>query len=248
MTWARCVSFLITLTTTLSLVGCDAKAPVNTARVPAESIAGPGVVRGQVIITNPPPPLPAIKNEPCCEGAPPTVPDESVIVNSNNTLRNAVVFIQGGPKTDGANLPKAQLDQVFCRYTPHVVGVVVGQTLNIKSSDPVVHNVHFKSAFAGDSNYWMKSAGESVDVTFKQAEFLRTGCDVHPWMSAFICVLDTPLFAITGDTGEFEIKNIPPGEYKLVAWHERFGKVEKALKIVDAAPIELDLTFAPPGN
>ncbi len=249
MMLSRCASFLILWATALSLIACDSKPPASTARVPAESITGSGVVRGKVIITDPPPTLAALKNEPCCEGAPATVPDESVIVNPNNTLANSVVFIQGGPKADGANLPKAQLDQVFCRYTPHVVGVVVGQTLNIKSSDPVVHNVHFKSAFAGDSNYWMKSAGESVDVIFKQSEFLRTGCDVHPWMSAYICVLDTPLFAITGTTGEFKIKNIPVGEYKLVAWHERFGKIEKPLKIVEGGgEIELDLTFAPPGN
>ncbi len=231
----------------LSHLACDTKTPVNNAqRVPAASVTGPGVVRGRILITNPPAPLPAIKNEPCCEGAPATVPDESLIVNPNGTLANAVVFIQGGPKTDGSALPKAQLDQVFCRYTPHVIGVVVGQQMNIKSSDPTVHNVHYKSSFNGDRNHWMKSAGESVDVTFSAAEFIRTGCDVHPWMSAYICVLENPLFNVTTETGTFEIKNIPAGEYKLVVWHERMGKIEKAITITDAKPLDIDLTYAPP--
>ncbi len=229
-------------------IGCDTRPPPSSARVPADSITGPGVVKGKVIITTPPPPLPPLKNEPCCEGAPATLPDESVVVNANGTLANAVVFVQGGPKADGSALPAAKLDQVYCRYVPHVVGVVVGQTLNIKSSDPTIHNVHYKSTFDGDSNYWMKSAGESVDVTFRMPEFLRTGCDVHPWMSAYICVLDSPLFHITGEAGEFQIANIPPGEYKLVVWHERFGKVERPLSIKDDTPVEIDLTFAPPSK
>jgi len=231
----------------LMAISCDSKSSTSSsAPVPAKSITGPGVVKGKVIITAPPPPLPALKNEPCCDGAPATVPDESVIVNSNGTLANALVYIQGGPKADGADLPTAQLDQVFCRYTPHVIGVVVGQKLNIKSSDATVHNVHYKSTFQGDVNHWMKEKGQSVDVTFKMPEVLKTVCDVHSWMSAYICVLDTPLFSITGDTGTFEISNIPAGEYKLVVWHERFGKMEKPLSIKDASPVEIDLTFAPP--
>lgn len=218
----------------------------QTPRVPAKSINGPGIVQGRVFIQNPPPLLPPLKNEPCCEGAPATVPDESMVLNDNGTLANVVVFIEGGPKADGSDLDKALLDQVYCRYVPHVIGVVVGQTLNIRSSDPIVHNVHFKSAFTGDSNYWMKSAGESVDVVFKMPEFLKTGCDVHPWMNAYICVLDTPLFSITGSEGRFNISGIPAGKYKLVAWHERFGKLEQPLEIKDDTPIWVDLTFTPP--
>lgn len=214
-------------------------------RVPAKSISGPGVAQGKVMIKDPPAPLPPLKNEPCCEGAPATVPDESIVVNDNGTLANVVVFIQGGPKAEGSDLDAAKLDQVFCRYTPHVIGVVVGQTLNIKSSDPTVHNVHYKSTFGGDSNYWMKNAGESVDVKFKMPEFIRTGCDVHPWMNATICVLDNPLFAITGSDGTFKIPNLPTGSYKLVAWHERFGKMEQPLEIKDEAPVTVDFTFAP---
>jgi plastocyanin len=218
------------------------------ARVPAKSITGPGVVEGKVHIKDPPAPLPPLKNDPCCEGAPATVPDESMVLNDNGTLANVVVYIQGGPKADGSDLETALLDQVYCRYTPHVVGVVVGQKLNIKSSDPIVHNVHYKSTFTGDSNYWMKSAGESIDVTFKMPEFIKTGCDVHPWMNAYICVLDTPLFAITGSDGSFRIPNIPTGTYKLVAWHERFGKLESPLEIKDGTPVTTDFTFAPPAR
>lgn len=229
-------------------LSCGPSQPKSAGgRVPSKSVTGPGVVEGKVSITNAPPLLPPLKNEPCCEGAPATVPDESVVVNENGTLANVLVYVQGGPKADGSDMETALLDQKFCRYTPHVIGVAVGQKLNIKSSDPTTHNVHYKSTF-GDANYWMKSAGESVDVTFKMPEFIKTGCDVHPWMNAYICVLDNHLFQVTGPEGTFKIPNLPTGTYKLVAWHERFGKIEKPLEIKDGTPVSIDFTFAPPAK
>lgn len=231
----------------LASLACDrAPSASNAPRVPAESIKGPGVVRGKVIFGATPPAPKTLKNEPCCEGAPATVPDETVVVNPDGTLANVVVFLQGGQRADGKSLPPAQLDQVFCRYTPHVIGVVVGQTLHIKSSDPVPHNVHYDSAFGKAINVTMMTAGEGVDVSFTASENIKTRCDVHPWMSAWICVMDTPLYAITRESGTFEIPNVPAGEYKLVAWHEQYGRRETSITVKDAAPVQYDFTFGPP--
>lgn len=231
----------------LACFACDrAPSPSNAPRVPAESIQGPGVVRGKVIFGATPPAPKTLKNEPCCDGAPPTVPDESVVINADGTLANTVVYLQGGARADGKSLSPVVLDQVYCRYTPHVVGVVVGQTLHVKSSDPIPHNVHYDSAFGKAVNVTLMDAKDTMNVTFTAPENIKTRCDVHPWMSAWICVMDTPLFSITRDAGTFEITNVPPGEYKLVAWHELFGRRETTITVTDGTPVQHDFTFAPP--
>jgi len=229
------------------LPACDRSPPPDaTPRVPAESITGPGSVSGVVYFKGPVREQKVIRNEPCCPGAPPTLFDESIIVNANATLRNVVVTLEGGPKTDGKNLPPAELDQVFCQYVPHVLGVVVGQTLTIKSSDATTHNVHIKRNAGGDKNFWMDKAGQSTTTTFTAVDIAKTVCDVHPWMSAFIYVHDNTFFAVTDDSGAFTLQGIPPGKYTLVAWHEIFGRLEQSIDVTSDKPESLDFTYAPP--
>ncbi|MBC7783673.1 MAG: TonB-dependent receptor [Burkholderiales bacterium] len=237
------------LTALLLLGACDGSDDAPTGpRVDAASIQGPGVVRGKIIFNGTPPPMTPLANTPCCEGAPPTVPDESVVVNPNGTLANTVVYLSGGPLADGRSLPPARLDQKFCRYVPHVVGVVVGQTLQVSSSDATLHNVHYSSKYAGDQNKWTQPGSQSFDTSFTRSEFIQTRCDIHPWMSAYIVVTDTPLYAITTETGAYEIPNIPVGDYTLVAWHERYGKLERPITVKDGSPIAADFSYAPPSR
>lgn len=235
--------------TAVVAVGCDQAPPLDpTPRVPATSISGPGVVRGIVRFNGPKPPEKRLRNEPCCAGAPSTLLDETVVLGPENTLANVVVSIEGGPKATGDDLPPVLLDQVFCQYTPHVVGVVVGQTLTIRSSDPTTHNVNIRSRFGQTRNFWMQRVGESSKTSFTHPEVVSSGCDIHPWMRAYIAILDNPLFAITGMDGAFEIANIPPGEYKLVTWHELYGRLEQPLVIpADAdAPVTINFVYQPP--
>ncbi len=231
-------------------LGCDQSSTATSSgeKVPAGSIKGPGVVKGKIVFKGTAPVLPALKNEPCCDGAPATLKDESVIVNSNGTLANVVVYIQGGPKADGKDLPSAKLDQKFCQYIPHVVPVVTGQNLHITSSDPTIHNVHYTGTFVGDQNKWIKTPSEFIDVSFSKPEPIVTKCDVHNWMKAYIFVVDTPLHAITGEDGSFNIANIPAGDYTLSAWHERYGRKDTKISVKDGTPLELDVTFEPPAQ
>ena len=126
--------------------------------------------------------------------------------------------------------------------------MVVGQELTIRSSDPTTHNVNIRSQHGPDQNFWMQRAGESSTTRFNRAEVVRSGCDVHPWMSAYIAVLDNPLFSITQSEGSFEIRNVPAGQYTLVAWHERYGRLTQPVAIAPDAtsPISLDFTYQPP--
>lgn len=247
----RSLASLTFLIAAASIIGCDIAPPPDvTPRVPASSVAGPGVVRGAVKFNGTPPPEKVLRNEPCCTGAPPTLRDETVTLGQNGALANVVVSIEGGPRTTGVDLPPALLDQVFCQYQPHVIGIVVGQSITLRSSDPTTHNVNIRSKYGADRNFWMQRAGESSKTSFDHPEVVKSVCDVHPWMSAYIAVLDNPLFAVTTTAGTFEIKNIPPGEYKLVAWHELYGRIEKPLKIAadQHEPITVDFTYQPPAG
>jgi hypothetical protein len=180
--------------------------------------------------------------EKCCQGEPPIV-EQSVVVNSNNTLRNVFIYLEDAPKTDGSGLDPALLDQERCSYTPHALGIQTNQLLRIRSSDPTMHNVHYTPDKNNARNLSMTQSGQEVPVSFPAAEFIRMKCDVHPWMSAWVGVFDNPFFAVTHHEGSFEIKGIPNGKYKLVAWHELYGRKEQSVTIADNKPIEINFSF-----
>jgi hypothetical protein len=224
----------------LGVVGCDqASGTGASSGTLPRTIPGEGIIRGVVSFTGTPPPMRTFTaTEKCCQGDPPIV-EESVVVNSNQTLRNVFVFLEGAPKTDGSELPPALLDQVRCSYVPHVLGVQVGQLLRVRSSDPTMHNVHYTPDKNNSRNLSMTQSGQEVPVSFTAAEFIRMKCDVHPWMTAWVGVFDNPFFAVTQHQGTFEIKGIPNGTYKLVAWHELYGRREKTVTVVDEQPMEV---------
>lgn len=229
-----------------TLLGCSkASTEYDVPRVSANTVSGNGTIVGKVMFDAPRPERKVIKNQPCTPTAPKELLEESAIVNENGTLKNAVVYIKNGPKTHGKDLAPARLDQNDCQYVPHVVGLVVGQPLTLHSSDTTPHNIHYQSAFSGNHNFLTTGADESIQTSFKGPEFVRTTCDIHPWMNAQIAVMDNPFFAITGDDGTFEIKNIPDGQYILAVWHERYGPQEKPVEI-KGGKVEETFTYSAP--
>jgi plastocyanin len=225
--------------------GCDpdTHAGQSRAALPA-AIPGSGVISGSVAFIGVPPVMKpiSISGERCCEGEPQLF-EETVIVNPNNTLRNVLVYLEDAPATDGTAQPAALLDQVRCRYTPHVLAVQVGQTLRVRSSDPTMHNVHYMPQRNRARNLAMTAAGHEVDVRFDHPEFIRMKCDVHPWMTAWVGVFENPWYSVTGEDGSFEIKGVPAGKYKLIAWHELYGRREQQVSVADDATIESHFVF-----
>ena len=117
-----------------------------------------------------------------------------------------------------------EMDQKACVFIPRVLGAQVGQPLKFLNSDPMAHNVH---GFAQKAKPWnislsVKGTSRSVKVD-KPESMIEIKCDIHPWMRAYVGVFDHPYFALSGADGSFTLKNVPPGEYTVEAWHERFG-------------------------
>jgi plastocyanin len=232
------------------LIGCDndvSSAKRSDAVPPRVQVrTGKGVVRGTVKFDGVPAKMATIANQPCHAGAP-EIEEETVIVGDGGTMMNVLVYVEGAGAGDGSKRDPAVLDQVHCRYVPHVVGVQVGQTLNVRSSDDTMHNVHYKPDRNAPGNLTMSRTGAEKQVTFAAAEFIRVKCDVHPWMTAYVGVFDTPFFAATGVDGKFEINGLPKGEYTLVAWHELYGRQQQPLTVADeTTPVEASFRYKAP--
>jgi plastocyanin len=223
--------------------GCE-KAPASKPPVSATPVLGDGVIEGRVTFVGTPPELKPIDNSICHPGANP-ITEESIVV-TNGGLENTFVYLEGGPRFAGAGRDAALLDQKDCRYVPHVLGLQIGQSLQIRSSDPTIHNVHFMPDNNASGNFGMTQAGEEKTVTFDNADIIRFKCDVHPWMTAYVGVFDNPFFAVSAKDGTFKIDKVPDGSYKLVAWQEMLGTIKRDVVLKDGKPIEVNFEFKPP--
>jgi plastocyanin len=236
------LKFQISLILCVLLSGCgdrsEAKAPPRP-----QPMYGSGVIRGKVTFNGPVPEVTPHRNSPCCEGAPETVPDETVMVNDKKELANVLVYLANAPASDGSQQQPAVLDQKLCQYVPHVLAVQVGQKLRITSSDPAPHNVHYNPSRNASANLVLTSPGQEKVVTFEQPEIIATRCDVHPWMSAHLGVMDSPFFAVTKEDGSFVIEKVPSGQYTLRAWHERFANLEQPVTVGQSGEVEAKFEY-----
>jgi plastocyanin len=196
-----------------------------------------------------PPVMAEIPNQPCHAGATP-IREETVVADEQGRLANVVVFLVEAPKaaSDAPTPPAVELDQVNCRYTPHVLALRTGQVLRVKTSDPALHNVHTMNSVNPAKNFGMVPGAKPKDVTFDQPEAFTVRCDVHHWMNAKVHVFPHGHFAVTGPDGSFALADVPAGQYTLVFRHELFGDVERTVEVADEQTLTQDATYEKPGT
>jgi plastocyanin len=124
------------------------------------------------------------------------------------------------------------IDQHGCMYEPHVIGIVAGQNIEVKNSDPINHNIHPQPSVNTEWNE-SQSPGEPPKMkTFARQEIMMpVKCNVHPWMRSYINVVSHPFFAVTGDDGTFTIKGLPPGTYTIEMRHEKYPAQEQQVTV-----------------
>ena len=180
------------------------------------------------------------------KGAAPT--EEVVVAGPANALANVFVYVKSGlPANAKYQAPSAPvvLDQDGCHYKPHVFGVMVGQGVEIRNSDPVLHNIKAVAKKNRPFNVSQPTAGMKTTRTFSAPEVMvNLECNVHGWMHAYAGVRPDPFYAVSGPDGSFTIKGLPPGTYEIEAWHEKFGTQTATVTIAGTESKTANLTFA----
>jgi plastocyanin len=149
--------------------------------------------------------------------------DQTLLVDDKGGVANVVLLVS--VKDAKVTVPDAPfvLDQAKCRYEPHVAVVPVGTTVEYHNSDKVAHNVHTYPK-KNDAMNPTIPPGAKESQKLEKADEIRIGCDIHPWMSSYLIVTDTPFYAVSGADGSFSIAGLPEGTHKVEYWHEKLGK------------------------
>ena len=155
------------------------------------------------------------------------------LVGKAGGLENVFVYVKAGAK--GPSTPPAEMpliDQVGCLYEPYVSGVMVNQKFKVRNSDPFLHNIHATPKINKEFNNAQPNQGQVNEKVFTDVEVMvRMKCDVHPWMFAYVGVVDNPYFAVTDKDGNFKISNLPPGKYTVEAFHLKAGAATQEITV-----------------
>lgn len=224
--------------------------PPDAKRVDASKT---GSVTGRVRFEGEPPANAAIKMaaDPVCINANKDGATLETYAVRNGGLDNVFVYVKDGLGSYYFDTPTepAKLDQNGCRYTPHVLGVRVGQPIEITNSDNTLHNVHSLPDTQKGFNFGQSFAGQKNIKQFDRPEVMVAfKCDVHSWMSAYVGVLPHPYFGVTSNGGEFALKDLPAGTYTIEAWHEKLGTQTERVTIGEKETKEISFTFKAPAT
>lgn len=168
------------------------------------------------------------------------------IMVSGGKLQNVFVYVKSGLPEANFEVPTAEvaLDQKGCIYVPRVLGIQVGQSLKVINSDQTNHNVHPVPKVNREWNEsQLKGQAPIIKKFVKQEVLIPVKCNMHSWMLAHIAVLSHPFYAVSGADGSFSIKGLPPGEYEIEAWHEKFGAKTLKIKVAEKADAKADFSF-----
>lgn len=196
--------------------------PALAAGYEAVEVKDGGTVAGTVKFVGTPPKLPPIavkKNQDLCGNS---VPSEALTLGADRGVRYTVVWIEGiakGKKIDGKDVV---LDNNQCRFVSHVQAVTASAPAKIRNSDPVLHNTHGFVEKKTVFNLALPNKDQIIDITrrLKEPGVVDVKCDAHSHMHGWIVVRPDPYVAVTDENGAFQIRDVPPGTYKVVAWHE----------------------------
>lgn len=221
-----------------------------TAASAALQLASAAEISGKVSLKGTPPPEVTIQFDAICG----KLHDQPVttrhyVVAPDGGLANVFVYLKEVPggKTYTPPDKKPELDQINCLYEPYVLGVMCNQKFIIKNSDALMHNVHATPKVAGNKefNVGQPVQGMTIEKSFPNREVLvRFKCDVHPWMFAYMGVMDHPYYAVTDKDGKFKLPgDLPAGKYTVVAYHLKAGEVSQEITVGEGDKKEVNFTL-----
>ena len=211
-------------------------------------LTGSSFASGRVILRGTPPPEKTVTLDATC-GTLRTTPltTRHYVVSSDGGLANTFVYIKTGAPAGGTSGAAPILDQLGCEYQPYMIGVRTGQVFTVKNSEAILHNVHALPKVPGnrEKNVAQPVKGMMSSFSFPNAEvFVQFKCDVHPWMFAYVGVVDHPWFSITDQNGNFSLPaGLPPGQYTLAATHLKAGEILQQINVTETGVEPVTFTF-----
>jgi plastocyanin len=212
--------------------------PAGVSAVPATGSAGAGRVEGTVTLNSriaTPPMKVALypdANRAGRKAKPPSAADE---------LGNVVVYVERVPDGAAVDEPAGpfRIEQRDLGFHPHVLPVVKGATVEFPNRDVLFHNV-FSLSKSASFDLGRYPSGASKSVRFDEPGIVKVFCHIHSDMSAVVVVLDNAFFASPDADGRFVIDGLPPGDYRVAAWHERARRVVKSVRVDTGSSASLD--------
>ncbi len=200
------------------------------------SVAHGGTIKGTVKWSGPEPHLstfPITKDPQICDPDSHKVRDlERLVIGPEGGVANTVVYIKSISSGKDFDLPPARrfLNQHLCRYEPHILLVPQHAVLQMKSSDATLHTIHMDGA--ASYNLPVPFVNQTIARNLDSAGLVHLKCNGgHVWMNAEMFVAPHPYYAVTDESGRFELTDVPPGTYQLVAWHEGWQVIGRASAI-----------------
>lgn len=170
---------------------------------------------------------------------------EALAVGAEGGVRNAVVYLREVPQGKPWEVREHVLGQTACVFVPHVLLIPEGADLRILNSDRILHSVRSygkDSVFnVGQPKFVEKLLVEDFTRQVSERDAIRVGCDLHPWMTAYIFVQKHPYYAVTDEDGRFRLTDVPPGQYELRLWHETLGETARRVAVEPRG--ETSMTF-----
>lgn len=203
-----------------------------------------GTIAGTVRFPGKPPPpgiLSVYKEQAFCGSM---IPDQSLVVAPDGALKNVVITLHGPGLDRPAEPPhRIQLDNIGCRFAPHVQAAPAGSKLLLLNSDVILHDAHARigarTLFNDGLPRWRR-----LTRTLRRPGVIRIICELHhAWMSAYIVVTANPFFAVTDSRGHYAIHGIPPGTYEARFWHERLGTTSRKVVVSATTTQQLDVAM-----
>jgi len=181
--------------------------------------------------------LPITKNPDICDPGSKKMRDlERMLIGPDGGVENTVIYLKNVTRGKAMDLPetRASLNQKTCRYEPHIMLVPQGAELKMKSTDPILHNIHMAGVAVYNLPFPIKD--KEIERPMRKAGVVDMKCDAgHVWMNGEVLVVQHPYYAVTDEHGNFKLSGVPPGDYEIVAWHEGWSIVrEETVMDVDS--------------
>lgn len=173
---------------------------------------------------------------------------QRLVIGPEGGVANTVVYLRDITQGKAFDFPQERrfLDQRHCRYEPHILLVPESSLLQMKSSDATLHTIHMDGA--ATYNLPFPFPNQTVSREMSTAGVVNLRCNGgHVWMNAEMFVAPHPYYTITDENGKFELTDVPPGQYQIVAWHEGWSVVrrENAFDVLTEKPVQRPV-FSPP--